>query len=260
MESNDGSTGRAGIRAVLKFIVLLTVIAVGVSVAFLRSGPSPSPAQVPVVEAPERPAPEPAASLLRERPELRLARAADVRTADRGATANRPEGFNPITQIDGTGDNVPDMFVILVNRDRPAYSLAWFKGRPGGFSSEPVWILRDANEPLIGVQVADLRLTPLFCRDCDSNPIFRWSGEAFEIGLRFKGEGACVTDGTPFFERPDERSLLRHRAAGPLFVRILAVGARASDFSRWHRVTLETAGNTITAYVDGRQFMDSPGC
>lgn len=259
MDSPDGSIGRAGLRAFLKLVVLLIVIGVGAWLA-LRNGPNPSPAQVPPATTPDPPAPEPAASLLRERPDLRLSAVLDLKREDREALATGSLRFSAVTESDGTGDGVRDMFVILVSRDRPVFNLVWYRGTPRGYAPEPTWILRDANEPLMGVQVADRRLVPLFCLACDSNPVFRWSGQAFEIGLRFAGEESCVSDGTVFFEKPDAQSRVRHRSSGPELVRVLEVGARASDFSRWHKVTLQVGGESIAAFIDGRQFIDGPGC
>ena len=58
--------------------------------------------------------------------------------------------------------------------------------------TQPFWVVRLDTTPLNGVAVGGFfgpdAVTPLYCYHCDSNPFYRWSGQAYELDLFSVGE------------------------------------------------------------------------
>src|ERR1051326_464524 len=115
------------------------------------------------------------------------------------------------------------------------YSVVCFRGR----SSEPLWVVRDSEQPILDVLAERDAVTPIFCYDCDSNRTLRWSGSAYEAGIHVPGERVCIVPGTKILDRADApAAAVLAEVPEFAYVDVLEIGAKTDHDTRWQRVRL----------------------
>jgi hypothetical protein len=161
---------------------------------------------------------------------------------------------------DANRDGVADVCAVLVSTSRK-YGVACFQGR-----DEPVWVRKDESEEILGVAVNTGMVTPFFCYSCDANHPFRWSGSAYELGIRLPGEGACINPGSVVLVRPETEAPVVFTASNGFgYVKVLSLGPKAKKNTRWHNVLLlDRDGKplipSITGWLDSSSFFSDIGC
>jgi hypothetical protein len=176
--------------------------------------------------------------------------------------------FTPLVMADANGDRRPDLVAVLV---KPAaqklYSVVVFHGIGRGFRSEPIWIIQDATEVILGVDVSRLAITPLTCYECDANAVYQWTGRDYEFFL--KGDAIMLKPGAEIFAKPDWKSTVVFRAPaaqagevssaqaeildyGPPFLR------RIGPYKRWYAVRVVQPTGPRTGFI-GTDFFKTVG-
>jgi hypothetical protein len=162
----------------------------------------------------------------------------------------------PVTVADlKSGSNWPPWVVADLDRDRlPDVVAAVVKQTPGGTeygvlavhartSTQPYWVVRLDTTPINGVAVGGFfgpdTVTPLFCYNCDGNPFYRWSGNAYELGLFSVGEtiplGSSTVRIVELFTESRLKSGIVGKVASCTEAKILATTGTSRD-SRWYQV------------------------
>jgi len=164
--------------------------------------------------------------------------------------------FSPLVIADANGDKKPDLVAVLVKRGAvKLYSVVSFHGTNRGFRSEPIWIVQDSTQVILGVDVSPLAITPITCYECDANAVYGWTGRDYDFFQ--KGDSICLRPGAEIFAKPDWKSTIVFRAPpvqnkemSTAQAEILDYGpsfqGRIGPYKRWYvvRVTLPTGSRT----------------
>jgi|SRR5436309_2170010 len=203
-----------------------------------------------------RPVPGVLVRFLERNGAYRLLTLDDVGDDFREAFQKKAFQFTPLVVADANGDSKPDLVAVLVKHNaRTVYSIVVFHGISQGFRPEPIWIIEDSTEVILGVDVSRHMITPLFCYECDTNAGYKWTGHDYEFFV--KGDTIVLKPGAEIFAKPDWKSAIIFRAPpaqagevssaqveildyGPAFVK------RIGDYKRWYavRVLLPTGPRT----------------
>lgn len=235
---------------------------------------SPRPAGTPeqaLARAGERSPIEPVTRFMAGHPEYHVLAHSEL---ERRWPRLKPADVRATAEGDTNGDGYGDLAVVFV-RDGgggPTYSVGVFHGTATGFRVAPAWVQRGDRELIAGVDVVDRGVRLWFCYFCDFSATLRWTGDAYEEGIYFPGERACLYLGTTIRSAPS-------REAPPVFVHkrgigsveVVALGERTKRHTRWHEVRLlesvdpASAGVRLPAepevsgFVEDTDFADNCG-
>jgi hypothetical protein len=98
--------------------------------------------------------------------------------------------WSPWVAADLDHDGKPDVVAAVVER-KPGQTLYGILAIHAAQQERAYWIVplgpNDLSGVVAGGKFGD-RVMPLYCLECDSNPWFRWSGDAYELELYNVGE------------------------------------------------------------------------
>lgn len=93
--------------------------------------------------------------------------------------------FNPITRGDANRDGRADLAAIFVRKSNGTslFSLICFHGLPRGFSTNPIWVIKDSGEQILNAKIYSNppELFAWFCFHCDVATPFSWKGNRYVI-------------------------------------------------------------------------------
>ena len=152
--------------------------------------------------------------------------------------------FNPIARGDANGDGRADLVAIFVRRSdvKSFFSLICFHGVQRGFSTNPIWAIRDSEEPILNTKVlSDPReLVAWFCYHCDVATSFLWKRNRYVVKGGANDTEASIPDYQAYIgtdlndllrEVPDIRRRLRKLLGRnyQLFMKNLSVSSNLQD-------------------------------
>src|SRR4051812_9837353 len=130
---------------------------------------------------------------LADNPSFRLLRLDDVRDIVEPVGEQK---FSPFVRADMTGDRIPDLAAVLVQRSSPErYGVVAFNGSRADSDKRARWIVNPQEERIVGVYVEERRRMDIaYCLECDDNPFARWNGVAYEMYLSVPGDTPATFD------------------------------------------------------------------
>lgn len=236
------STRRADKRSVKKSISLGLAVAdafvIGlVTVAFLQ----------PLVA--QAPAPPPIQRFLAANPAYRLLVIADVRdVVDQVAE----EYFTPVASDDLTGDTVPEVAAVILQRGAPIR----FGVVVIHLSSRVHWVLRPQSDKIVSVTIEEARRLYInHCLECDANSFVRWNGSSYEDSLWIVGEMPSTYDRqsgirpVPLRQTPNSLGKVIGDLGECTTAKILQVLPLQTKGVRWYRVEVMLNGRTTEGFL-----------
>ena len=200
--------------------------------------------------AAQAPAPPPMQRFLAANPAYRLLAVDDVRdVVDKVAE----EYFTPFASGDLTGDGVPEVAAVIVQRGTPIrFGVVVVHG-----SRTVYWVRRTQFDKIVGVAIQPTRrLYIQHCLECDTNSFVRWNGSSYEDFLWIVGDNAGTYDQQSHGNRPVP---LRHtpnstgKVIGSLRectdAKILQVLPRQANGVRWYRVEVSLNGLVTEGFL-----------
>jgi len=177
-------------------------------------------------------------------------------------------GRNVTAKGDTNGDGYSDVVAIFVRQVAVGRnsSVAVFHGGPGGFASDPIWVVQDSEDSIAAVSVGDRRVILTVCDACDDVPIYYWSGDSYELRIRLPGAGVCAVSGARVYSAPSHSAPVVFRVAhGFGYAEILELGTRTENGTWWHRVRLTSSDGKplepeVSGFIDSADFFLDIGC
>lgn len=106
----------------------------------------------------------------------------------------------------------------------------------------------------------------IVCYDCDDIPVYYWSGDGYERGIRLPGDSVCLDSGAPIYAAPNTTSQLVFRVTETFgYAQILQLGQKTEKGTRWHKVRMASSNDALTqpelsGFVDSSSFFLDIGC
>ena len=106
--------------------------------------------------------------------------------ADTSYDSSYKNVFQATAIADANKDGYNDLAAIVVHSRSgdKLYSLVCFPGVKGGFSPEPLWLLKDNHSGLVGTDIIkferNILIRAIECFDCDASIIFQWNYKSYE--------------------------------------------------------------------------------
>ena len=207
--------------------------------------------------AAQSPAPPPIQRFLAANPRYRLLAVADVRdVVDEVAE----EHFTPFASGDLTGDGVPEVAAVIVERGTSIrFGVVVVHG-----SRTVHWVQRPQSDKIVGVAIQQTRrLYVEHCLECDSNSFVRWNGSRYEDLLWIVG------DNTVTYNRQSDSRLVSLRQTptsnGKVIgnlrectdAKILQVLPRHANGVRWYRVEVVLNGLVTKGFLPSDVMTDN---
>jgi hypothetical protein len=205
----------------------------------------------------QAPTPPPIQRFLAANLAYRLLAVADVRdVVDEVAE----EYFTPFASGDLTGDGVPEVAAVIVQRETPIrFGVVVVHG-----SRTVHWVRRPQSDKIVGVAIQPTRRLYIeHCLECDSNSFVRWNGSSYEDFLWIVGDNTATYDQQPHGNRPVP---LRHtpnstgKVIGSLRectdAKILQVLPRQANGVRWYRVEVSLNGLVTEGFLPSHVLTD----
>lgn len=169
----------------------------------------------------------------------------------------KEELFRPIVTVDANQDGYLDFIVVLVNNAK--FSVVVFNGLGNGQHSKPYWLIQNDQEIIFGVEVSESEfIMPMYCTGCDSNPVFHWEIDDYDLYGHIKGESVCLAEHTQAYMQPNSSSDIVWSAARNQIVVITDIGPKNHNEYRWYQISLQDELTTI-GYVQSTGFQEEPG-
>ena len=227
-----------GLRMAHGFVIAL------VTVAF----PQPLVAQTPAPPAIQR--------FLVAHPAYRLLTVADVRdVVDEVAE----EYFTPFASGDLTGDGVPEVAAVIVQRGRSIrFGVVVVHG-----ARSVHWVVRPQSDKIVSVSIQQTRrLYVEHCLECDANSFVRWNGSSYEDFLWIVGDNTATYDRrsgnrpVPMRQTPNSTSKVIGNLRECTDTKILQVLPRHANGVRWYRVEVFLNGLVIEGFLPSDVLTD----
>lgn len=206
--------------------------------------------------AAQTPVPPPIQRLLAANPRYRLLAVVDVRDiVDQGAE----EYFTPFASGDLTGDGVPEVAAVIVQRGT---SIRF--GVVVAHGSRTVhWVLRPQSDKIVSVAIQQTRrLYIKHCLECDANSFVRWNGSSYEEFLWIVGDNTATYDQqsgsrpVPLRQIPTSTGKVIGNLRECTDAKILQVLARHANGVRWYRVEVVLNGLVTEGFLPSEVLTD----
>ncbi|BEV08935.1 hypothetical protein [Methylophilus sp. DW102] len=169
----------------------------------------------------------------------------------------KEEFFRPMVSADTNQDGYLDFIVVLVSNAK--FSVVVFNGLENEQHSKPYWLIQNDPEIIFGVEVNESEfIMPMYCTGCDSNPVFHWEGDDYDLYGHIKDESVCLAEHTQAYIKPDPSSDIVWSAERDQMVVITDIGPRNNNEYRWYQISLQDELEAI-GYVQSNGFQDEPG-
>lgn len=169
----------------------------------------------------------------------------------------KEELFRSIVTADTNKDGYLDFIVVLVNNAK--FSVVVFNGLENEQYSKPYWLIQNDSEVIFGVEVNESEfIMPMYCTGCDSNPVFHWEGDDYDLYGHIKGESVCVAESTQAYTQPDTSSDSVWSAKHYQIVVITDIGHRENNEYRWYQISPQD-DPAVIGYMQSTGFREEPG-
>lgn len=169
------------------------------------------------------------------------------------------EYFTPFASGDLTGDTVPEVAAVIVEKGTPIrFGLVVIHG-----PRTVHWVRRPQSEKIVSVAIQEARrLYVKHCLECDANSFVRWSGARYEDALWIVGDVPATYDRqsgirpVPLRQAPDATGKVSGNLPECTDARILQVLPRQGNGARWYRVEVILNGRTAEGFLPSDVLTD----
>ena len=155
--------------------------------------------------------------------------------------------FNPTARGDANGDGRADLAAIFVRKSngKSLFSLICFHGLRKGFSTHPIWVIKDSEEQILNTKIVPKprELVAWFCFHCDVAAVFRWNGRNYQQKMPSRSEGTnSNVDTNP-------------SSGNTIIIQTPSGGVQVRDFYKTAKHKYSYAGTTIVYIQETKDYV-----
>jgi hypothetical protein len=173
---------------------------------------------------------------------------------------DRDGQFMPYDTADTNADGIDDVVAVVVNQGGGQYSIVCLQSQANGPNAATVWVVKDQQRRILGVDASTREISPITCTKCFANTPLRWTGSEYGAGVFFPGEKACVSKGHALMQEPSEQSSIVATLPNAMKVDVLEIGKRDPGEERWFKVRTPDERSPVEGWIRSHKSGEAGVC